>query len=149
MPNQITRGQAVAGKVRTKALDVRGGSERNEKWVKVALAASDSAGGLFAWVNPEAGAIIVTRVILDVTTKTTGACTADVGTAADGTTSNDGLIDGLDINAATGVFDNLGNAGSNGKTRQRVAAGAYVTGSKATGAAAGLVGSALIAYVAL
>lgn len=148
MPNQITRGQAVAGKVRTKALDVRGANERNEKWVKVALAAVDTAGGLFAWKNPEGTAILVTRTVLDVTTQSTSACTADVGTAADGVTSNDGLINGVSL-ATAGVLDNLGNAGTNGKARQRVASGAYVTGSVASGASAGLVGSALIAYVVL
>lgn len=149
MPNQVTKGNAQAGRVTAQQLRITGGSERNERWVKVALAAADTAGGLFAWANPEAGAIIVTRVILDVTTDATGACTADVGKAANGTTSADNLIDGLDIGTAAGVFDNLGNAGSNGKTRQRVAAGEYVTGSVATGASAGLVGSALIAYVVL
>lgn len=144
MPNELTAGRALAGSLR-----INGGSERNEVFVKVPLAAVDTAGGLFAWKNPEAGAILVTRVILDVTTKATGACTADVGTAANGTTSNDGLIDGVDVGTAAGVFDNLGTGGTNGKARQRLAAGSYVTGSVATGASAGIVGSALIAYVVL
>lgn len=116
---------------------------------KVALAAVDTAGGLFAWANPEAGAIAIKRVFLDVTTKTTGACTVDVGVAANGTTSADNLIDGLDINAAAGLFGNLGNPGTNGKTSQRCAAGAFITGSKATGATAGIVGSAYVEYVVL
>lgn len=117
---------------------------------KVALAAVDTAGGLFAWANPEAGAIAVTRVLLDVTTKTTGACTADIGTTAtSAATSSDNLIDGLDINAAAGLFGNLGNYGTNGKTSQRLASGKWVTGSVASGASAGIVGFAYVTYVVL
>jgi hypothetical protein len=44
------------------------------------------------------------------------------------------------------VKDNLGDAGTNGKTRQKLAAGKWVTGSVASGAAAGLVGFAYIHY---
>jgi hypothetical protein len=117
---------------------------------KVALAAVDTAGGLFAWQNPEAGAIAIKRVFLDVTTKTAAAATADVGTTAtSAATLSDNLIDGLDINAATGLFGNLGNPGTNGKTSQRLASGKWVTGSIASGASAGIVGSAYVEYVVL
>jgi len=119
----------------------------NEKTVKVPLAAGASAGGVLAWQNPETGAIIVTGLVIDLTTKSTGASTADFGTAANGTTSNDGLIDGLDTGTATGTFDNNTDKGTNGRTRQRLAAGAYVTGSQATGAVAGLAGYAYITYI--
>jgi hypothetical protein len=149
MPNQVTKGTAQAGRVVAQKLSITGGTERNEKWVKVPLAAVATAGGVLAWQNPEGTPIMVTRLILDVTTPATGACTLDAGTAADGTTSNDGLLDGVDVGTAAGVFDNLGNAGSNGRARQRLAAGSYVTVSQASGAVAGLVGSALIAYVVL
>ncbi len=78
------------------------------------------------------------------------ACTGDFGTAANGTTSSDNLLDGVDLNAATGVFDNVDDQGTNGKSRQRLDAkgGAtdFITGSKATGAAAGVVGNAYIFY---
>ncbi len=144
MPNELTAGRALAGSLR-----INGGSERNEVVVKVPLGALDAAGGILAWKNPEPGAIIVTRLIVDATTKATGACTADFGVAANGTTSNDSLIDGLDVGTAAVLADNLGNGGTNGKARQKVAAGSYVTGSVASGASAGLVGSALIAYVVL
>lgn len=120
------------------------------KIVKVALAASDAGGGVFAWQNPEAGSILVTRVVVDVTTKTTGACTIDVGTTAtSASTPSDTLLDGLDVGTAAGVFDNLlaADAGTHGKTAQKLAAGKWVTASKASGAAAGLVGSAYIHYV--
>ena len=120
------------------------------KCARVALAAADTGGGILSWQNPEASAIVVTRLIIDLTTKATAACTADFGTAANGTTSSDNLIDGVDLNAATGVFDNISDKGSSGKEKQRLDATGgstdYITGSKATGAAAGLAGSAYIFY---
>jgi hypothetical protein len=114
------------------------------KVAKVQLVAADAVGGVFAWQNPEGAAIIVQRVIVDVTTAPT-TCTIDVGTKTTVDTS-DNLIDGANIGTA-GVFDNIQNAGTNGKPLQRLASGAYVTGSKATGAAANLVGNAYIHYV--
>ena len=121
------------------------------KCAKVALAAADTAGGILAWQNPETTAILVLRILIDVTTAATAACTADFGAAANATTSADNLLDGLDVNTATSLFDNVSDGGTSGKARQRLDAkgGAtdYVTGSKATGAAAGLAGSAYIFYV--
>jgi hypothetical protein len=122
--------------------------DRVRKCAKVALAAVDTGGGIFSWLNPEAGAIIIERVIVDVTTVATGACSIDVGsTAASGTTQADNLIDGLDVHTAAGVFDQADQAGANGKTKAKLAQGGWVTGSKDTGASAGLVGSAYIEYV--
>lgn len=118
------------------------------KVAKVALGAADTGGGVLAWQNPEAGSIIVQRVLIDVTTAATGACTIDVGTTAvSATTLSDNLIDGADIGTAAGVFDNITDKGSNGKSKQKLAAGKWVTGSKASGAAAGTVGFAFIEYV--
>ena len=120
------------------------------KCAKVALAAADTAGGILAWQNPESGAIVVTRIVIDRTTKSTAACTADFGSAADGTTSSDNLMDAVDVGATAAIEDNIENKGTNGKVRQRVDAKGgttdYVTGSKASGAAAGLVGNAYIFY---
>ena len=120
------------------------------KCAKVALATSDAAGGVVAWQNPESNAIVITRVVVDLTTKATAACTVDIGSAANATTSADNLLDGLDVNAATGVFDNIADKGTNGKEKQRLDAKGgttdHVTASKATGAAAGLVGNAYIFY---
>jgi hypothetical protein len=121
------------------------------RFARVALAAADTAGGVLAWQNPEDQAIVVLRLVLNVTTKTSGACTLDFGPAANGTTSNALLIDGLDGNAATGVFDNIENGGSTGISTAKLAenggATDYITGSKATGNAAGLVGYAYIYYL--
>ena len=124
---------------------------RSTKKVTGALAAVDTGGGIFAWANPEAGAILVQHVVLNVTTKTTGACSIDVGTTAtNATTSSDTLIDGKDIAAATGIFTNDESAGTNGKPFKRLASGKWVTGSMvAGGATAGLAGTYEIYYTAL
>lgn len=124
---------------------------RSMKKVTGALAAVDTGGGIFSWQNPEAGAILVHHVVLNVTTKTTGACSVDVGTTAtNATTSSDTLIDGKDINAATGIFTNDESAGTNGKPFKRLASGKWVTASMvAGGATAGLVGTYEIYYTAL
>lgn len=114
---------------------------------KIPLVASDSAGGVFAWQNHHSESVIVTRVVIDLTTKSSGAGTLDVGmTATSAATSADNLIDGLDVNAATGVFDNVENQGTNGTGAQKVASGKWVTASKATGNMAGIVGSAYLHY---
>lgn len=111
------------------------------------LAAVDTGGGVFSWANPESGDILVEHVALKVATKTTDACTVDVGTTAvNATTSSDNLIDGKDINAAAGTFTNLESAGTNGKSAQRLASGKWVTASKSSGATAGLVGTYEIYY---
>lgn len=120
------------------------------KKVTGALAAADTAGGVFAWANPETGYILIHHVVLNVTTKTTGACTVDVGTTAvNAKTSSDTFIDGKDINAATGIFTNDESAGTNGKPVKRLAAGKWVTASVASGASAGLVGTYEIYYQVL
>ena len=114
------------------------------------LAAVDTGGGIFSWQNPESFAILVQHVVLNVTTKTTDACTVDVGTTAtNATTLSDTLIDGKDINTAVGVFTNDESAGTNGKPFKRLAAGKWVTASKASGTSAGLVGTYEIYYIVL
>lgn len=107
-----------------------------------ALAAVDTAGGLFAVTNPSTGAWRVTSVIVNRATASSGAGTADIGVAANATTLNDGLIDGLNLNAAAANGENnFANAGTNGKASQYGAAGTALTGSVASGASAGLVGT--------
>ena len=108
-----------------------------------ALTASDTAGAIFSWVNPWAVPVLILEFILEVTTVATAACTVDAGIAANATTSSDELLDGQDVNAATGFFASttplrLDEAGGTQDT---------VTVSKATGAAAGLAGRAYIRYV--
>lgn len=114
---------------------------------KVDLGAADTGGGVLAWQNPESTSIIIDRIMLNVTTKSSAACTLDVGTTAtSATTSSDNLLDGVDVGTAAGLFDNITDGGTNGKSRQLLASGKWVTASKASGAAAGLVGYAYISY---
>lgn len=146
LPGLFVLGKPM-GDTRFQGLDVRGAKQRNVKVARVPLVASDAAGGLFAWQNKDRKAVIVERVILDIATPSTGACTADVGqTATSATTLSDNLIDGASLATAAKVLDNLNDAGTNGKSKQKVASDKWVTGSVASGASAGLVGYAYIHY---
>ncbi len=114
---------------------------------RIALGALDTGGGVVGVANPEGVDVIVTRLIIDVTTKTTGACTLDGGIAAAATTVSDTLIDGLDVGAATGVFGNIDDQGTNGQSVVKWGAAEFLTVSMKTGAAAGLAGYAYVEYI--
>lgn len=115
--------------------------------LKGALADAETAGGVLSLANPEGVRLLVTRLVIDLTTAADGAGTVDAGIAANGTTSNDTLIDGLDVNTAAGVFDNVGNGGTNGDSVAEWGADEFLTVSAASGAAAGLEGNAYIEYI--
>lgn len=121
-----------------------------DRGVKVAVKAIGGAAlqaGVLNWQNPEATAIIITRVVLDRATKSTGASTIDIGTTAvSATTVSDTLIDGLDAGAAEAIADNITEVGTNGKSRQKLAAGKWVTFKSASGDTTGLVANAYIHY---
>jgi hypothetical protein len=106
------------------------------------------AANLTAWTAPAAA--IIQRVMLDVTTVATGACTIDVGyTATTSTTSSDTLLDGVDANAATALFDSMNAAldsGANAKA-QKAASGKWITMDEASGDATGLVANLYITYI--
>lgn len=109
------------------------------------LAAVDTAGGVLSFQNPYVGDLIIIRLVLDITTPATGACSMSFGTTAvNGTTSVANLIDTLDVHSAGGLFDNVGNGGTNGKKQAILASGGWLTGSVASGASAGIVGNALL-----
>ena len=132
-------------------------ASKQQDYTKVASLALDgatihaAAGGVIAWQNPESSSIIITRAILDITTKATdGVATLDVGTTAvSAATTSDNLIDGQDVGAATGTFDNITEKGTNGKSRQKLAAGKWVTVDEKTNDATGLVGTLYIHYFVL
>jgi len=120
-----------------------------EKVVKVSLTGNAIHAGVQAWQNPESVSILITKIVEDVTTASTGAATLDTGTTAtSATTASDTLIDGQSI-AATGQFDNTVNGGTNGKGAQKLAAGKWVTFKEATGDTSGAVIDAYIFYVLL
>ena len=107
-----------------------------------------------AWQNPESTAILVHRVLVDVTTIAGSAgALLDIGTAANATTASDNLIDGLDIQSGAILADNITDKGSNGKTRQRMDAKNgttdYITGRILVANASGLAGNVYIFYTAV
>ena len=110
-------------------------------WIRGALTASDSAGGVFSEENTYGTDLIVDRVLIAVTTASSGACKIDVGTAADGTTLADTLIDEANV-ASAGVFDNITSEGSSGSSVGKFPNGTFINGSViGGGASSGLVGS--------
>lgn len=115
--------------------------------LKAALTAATTTavGGVLSLVNPEGADVIIKRVTLDITTASTGAATVDAGIDTDGTTSSDNLLDGLDVNAAAGVFDNVDDQGTNGQSCVKWPAGEYLV-ITASATVAGLVGNAYIEY---
>lgn len=113
---------------------------------KTALTAADdtTAGGVLSLANPEGADLIVTRLILDVTTASTGAAAVDAGIAANGSTSADNLIDGASV-ATIGVLDNIEDGGTNGQAVYKWGASQYLT-ITASADATGLVANAYIEY---
>lgn len=107
--------------------------------VALTPATTTAAGGVARVLNPLGERAIITRVFLDIQTPSTGAATVDAGVAANGTTSADNLLDGLDVNAAAGLFDNLTNPGTNGKRSKVLGATDYITITPSN-TVAGLVG---------
>jgi len=115
------------------------------------LGTASEGGGIFSWQNPESGPILVQHLVINVTKVSNAACTIDCGIVKIVTPndSSGNLIDGLDVNAATGTFTNDESAGAYGKPFKRLAPGEWVTGSKSTGDAAGLEGTYEIYYQVL
>ena len=97
-------------------------------------------------------AALILRCVADITTVATAACTLDIGyTAVSSTTTSDTLLDGIDVNAATGVFDSMNyalDAGANAKA-QKAAAGKWITVDEKTGDATGLVGNLYVSYIVI
>ena len=108
--------------------------------IRVALADSDAAAGIVSLANPEGVDLIIPvgGLVLDVTTPTTGDSTVDVGIAADGATSSDTLLDGVDGDAAAAVFSNAAAV--------KWPADEYIVAT-ASASVAGLVGNAYIKYI--
>ena len=118
------------------------------KTAKVSITGAALHAGVLSWQNPSSGNIDITRVTLVVSTAATAAATASVGTTTvSATTASANLIDTLDTHTATGAFDNITDKGTNGKSRQRLASGKWVTISETTGDNTGLVATLYIDYI--
>src|SRR5271157_3491865 len=91
-----------------------------------------TGGAILAW-SPGI-AIVITRVVLYTSVKSTGAANASIGVAANATTSSANLIDSADVGTATVAIDNIGTPGTNGKAVQPMSAtqSLTVTGSADT-----------------
>lgn len=120
-------------------------AQRGAYKVALTAATTNAVGGVLKVQNPEGVDLFVTRLVLDITTKSTGAATVDAGIDDGGDVSSDTLIDGLDVNAAAGVFDNIEHGGTNGKATRKWPAGHYLV-ITASATVAGLVGSAYIEW---
>jgi hypothetical protein len=107
------------------------------------------AANLPLWVAP-ANAIIL-RVILDITTQSSGASTIDIGyTAVSGTTSSDTLLDGVS-GASVAQFDSMNAAldsGANAKA-QNAASGKWITADEASGDTTAMVANLYVFYILL
>lgn len=116
---------------------------------RVNLGVATGAGGLAAIKNPFGERAIILEAILDVTTPATGAATADIGVAANATTSSDTMFDGKDIGTAailaSYIVDGVATAG-NEVYPQAIGATAYVTAT-ASADPAGLVGTLQVIFV--
>jgi len=69
-------------------------------------ATTTTGGDALNLANPEGADLIITRFIINITTEATGAATVDAGVAATGT-SNDELLDGVDVGSAAILKDNI------------------------------------------
>lgn len=126
-------------------------SAANDRQIITEVVAVDGAAlhsaNLTIWTAPAAA--IIMRVLLDVTTVASGACTVDIGyTASSATTSSDTLLDGVDVNGAVALFDSMNAAldsGANAKA-QKAASGGFITADEASGDVTGLVANAYIYY---
>jgi hypothetical protein len=105
-------------------------------------ATTTSGGDMLNLANPEGEDLLITRFILNITTEATGAANADAGVAATGT-SDDTLLDGVDIGTAAAIFDNIGDSG---EAVLEWGSDEYVTVTPSA-TAAGLVGKYYIEYI--
>jgi hypothetical protein len=128
-------------------------SDGNLVCSKVALTAGAADAFALAWQNPEATAILVDRVIVDITTAGgTATAVLDVAVVANATSTGDTILDGVDLNA-TGLSDSLNGTdnGTNGggkvvQVDEADGTNDYITGKILVEAASSLVGNAYIYY---
>jgi hypothetical protein len=120
----------------------------------IALTAGNANDFAFAWQNPNEEAIMVEKVVIDVTTPGgTVASVLDVDVVANATSTGDDIIDGVDLNAtatydSSCVADDVGGNANQKSIRCDANGGAndYVTGKILVANAASLVGRAYIHY---
>lgn len=144
----------LSGKICTEFAAVETELNASVKVVKGALTAGVADAFAFAWQNPEAVAIHVLQVVVDVTTAGgTGSSVIDVGVATSATGTGDTILDGIDANADAAYSSlSAGVSGTNAtENAHRVDANAgtndHVTGKILVANASSLVGKYYIYYV--
>ena len=111
--------------------------------------ASAVATGVYrSLANPFGSDVLIKDITVRVTTVSTGASTVDIGVAANATTTNDGLIDGLSL-ATLGLYTNAEDAGTNGEQTMVWGANQFLNVAEASGDVAGVVGKIYIGYIYL
>ena len=110
----------------------------------ITAATTTTGGDAISW-SPGVRAYL-TGFHIDVTTEATGAATMDVGIAANGTTTSDTLIDGVDVGTAAIYATPYVNGGTNGAAPRLMTATQYVTGTPSA-TLAGLVGVWVAEYI--
>lgn len=106
----------------------------------------DGSGVIASCANPEGADVYIKRALCVVTTVATAAATLDIGIGTSISDDDDTLFDGLDVNSAAGVFDNLIAHGTNGLAGKIWLAENFLTIKEASGDVTGLVGYMLIEY---
>ena len=109
-------------------------------------ATTTTGGDALSLANPEGATLYVTGLILDITTEATGAANVDAGIAANGTTSSDTLIDGVDVGSAAIVANSEKHAGTNGMGMVKWASSQYLTVTPSA-TLAGLVGTYHVQFI--
>lgn len=111
----------------------------------ITAATTTTGGDCISWANPTGETIMIENVVLDITTQATGAANAEVGVAANGTTSSSTLMNTIDIGSAAAVFTAANDGGVAGQSFRKATSSQYVTMTPSA-TAAGLVGTYAIYY---
>jgi len=144
MPTKATNGQLLAGDIIVEDANATSGAPV-VRTARVTMTSATGNAAALSWGNPTGGRIIVQSVIIDITTASGATTTIDVGVDADGTGSDDTLIDGKST-AAAGVISSIDDGGTNGKAARALTSSEYVTGS-ITGTIGSFAGVAYISYI--
>jgi hypothetical protein len=144
MPNKATNGQLLVGDLIVEDANATNGAPV-PRTARVTMTAATGDAGALSWGNPTGGRIIVQSVVIDITTASGATTTIDVGVDADGTGSDDTLIDGKST-ATAGVFSSIDDPGTNGRAQQALTSSEFVTGS-ITGTIGSFAGVAYITYI--
>ncbi len=112
--------------------------------VPLAGVVAATGGAIATWQPPEGGPVVLTRCIVNITTKSTGAANLSVGQGSSASTSYTNLITASDVGTAVILLDSLKLQAAAALSLLMPAVN-YVTFSGSADTS-GLVGSALIEY---